>query len=437
MTEYVNLLIHHGGKWDCAKRKQEYLGGEVTKKEKVDIDYISKFELHGFAKDLGYQDGVQIWFRRLSIKDVSGSVGLQKIVCDKDVHEMLLDNIMDPYIELYFVSKKSTKGKGKEKLTGGPSIPSQSTDAAHTQSQSADPTPTSTPAQTLQPVIGVESAHTPINSQTEEVIPTFLQLQFHTNSEDEEYLQSRSVSESSSEEQSVSHISEASWLYADLEWSEDEVFQDVISEDEQLQLQKHVDQVNEEPVNDQEDLDDLQEFNEQVAYSEDLHSYNGSENVDGNVPEFNSDIGSKHPDLCKGMRFTSHVECRKALKEWAVKGAFDYTYVNNRRSNITVVCKNKETCSFRIHASKMSDPGYFQIKTFKPKHECSFSNRNSLVTSTYLSEKYLDELRENPNWDVGAMQKIIQRQLRVHVSLAMCYRARVKAKAKIVDDIAD
>ncbi|CAH9136122.1 unnamed protein product, partial [Cuscuta epithymum] len=99
MTEYVNLVIHHGGKWDCAKKKREYLGGEVTKKEKVDIDYLSKFELDGYAEDLGYKDGVQIWFRRFAIKDVCGPAALQEIECDKDVHDMLLSNIMDPYIE--------------------------------------------------------------------------------------------------------------------------------------------------------------------------------------------------------------------------------------------------------------------------------------------------------------------------------------------------
>ncbi|CAH9142766.1 unnamed protein product [Cuscuta epithymum] len=71
------------------------------------------------------------------------------------------------------------------------------------------------------------------------------------------------------------------------------------------------------------------------------------------------------------------------------------------------------------------------------KHDCPFNNRNSLVSSTYLSEKYLDELRDNPEWDVTTMQKSIQRKLRAEVSLAMCYRARVKAKAKIAGDIKD
>ncbi|CAH9106366.1 unnamed protein product [Cuscuta epithymum] len=43
----VNLWIHHGGKWDCPKKKKQYLGGEVKIMENVDIDFLSMFELEG------------------------------------------------------------------------------------------------------------------------------------------------------------------------------------------------------------------------------------------------------------------------------------------------------------------------------------------------------------------------------------------------------
>ncbi|CAH9085958.1 unnamed protein product, partial [Cuscuta europaea] len=109
MSEYVNLLIHHGGKWDSPKEKKKYVGGHVLKKDKVDIDYVSKFELEGYAADLGYTNGVKMWFRRFSIRELCGPVNLQEIVCDKDVQDMLVCNIMDPHIELYFVANTSKK----------------------------------------------------------------------------------------------------------------------------------------------------------------------------------------------------------------------------------------------------------------------------------------------------------------------------------------
>ena len=45
-----------------------------------------------------------------------------------------------------------------------------------------------------------------------------------------------------------------------------------------------------------------------------------------------------------------------------------------------------------------------------------------------MANKYLDDLRDNPKWDVLAMQKKFQRELGVTVSLHACYRAKRKAK---------
>ncbi|CAH9059310.1 unnamed protein product, partial [Cuscuta epithymum] len=103
--EHVNLWIHHGGKWDCPKKKKQYLGGEVKIMENVDIDFLSKFEFEGYAQDLGYINGVDMWFRRFS--EMCGPVSLQQIGCDKDVKDMLVCKIMDPHIDVYFVSKSS------------------------------------------------------------------------------------------------------------------------------------------------------------------------------------------------------------------------------------------------------------------------------------------------------------------------------------------
>ena len=70
----------------------------------------------------------------------------------------------------------------------------------------------------------------------------------------------------------------------------------------------------------------------------------------------------------------------------------------------------------------------FQIKAFQPQHTCPRDPSSKLVDSTYLANEYLDDLRDNPKWDVLAMQKKFQRELGVTVSLHACYRAKRKAK---------
>ncbi|CAH9071397.1 unnamed protein product [Cuscuta epithymum] len=442
--EHVNLWIHHGGKWDCPKKKKQYLGGEVKKMENVDIDYLSKFELDGYAQDLGYTNGVDMWFRRFS--EMCGPVSLQEIGCDKDVQDMLVCKIMDPHIDVYFVSKNSKKGnfsksppKPNSKNSAQTSLPNQTVEATHCQL----PTQTSEEAHTTLPTQSPPIYHTPPITRSEDPTDpslTILGIQFGEESEpDEDYQCSTPVSDSSSIYQSDSNLSETTWLYEDLQGSEEELFHEAIDdlEEDLAEKAEKAEEANEgrlvehTVVNEE----DLGEFNEIPAYSEDLHSLRGSSDDEAGHGQFTYGTTSKVSDLRKGMKFSSHHEFRKALKDWAIKAGFDFTYQKNTRANISVVCKNKETCSFRVHGSQLRDAPYFEIKTFRPKHDCPFTNRNCLISSTYLSEKYLDELRDNPDWDVNAMQKTIQRQLRAEVSLAMCYRARVKAKAKITGDI--
>ena len=103
------------------------------------------------------------------------------------------------------------------------------------------------------------------------------------------------------------------------------------------------------------------------------------------------------------MKFTNIKVYRKALKEWAIKRGYEYTFLKNSSKRIIVIYKEK--CRFRIHASKMQMSTTFQIKAFQPQHTYPRDSSSKLVDSTYLANKYLDDLRDNPKWDVLAIQK--------------------------------
>ena len=47
----------------------------------------------------------------------------------------------------------------------------------------------------------------------------------------------------------------------------------------------------------------------------------------------------------------------------------------------------------------------------------------------------MEDFRENPNWDVKAMQKKMQREVGVEVTISKCYRAKRRAKKIIEGDV--
>ena len=118
--------------------------------------------------------------------------------------------------------------------------------------------------------------------------------------------------------------------------------------------------------------------------------------------------------------------------EWQVQQGYDLKFIRNENARITAACKRG--WGFRIHASPMQGERTFQIKSLQLVHNCGRSYDNHLVTSKYLSDKYLVKLRDNPDWKRLAMQKEVRRELLVDVSSNQIYRVKRKAKQTIEGD---
>ena len=97
-----------------------------------------------------------------------------------------------------------------------------------------------------------------------------------------------------------------------------------------------------------------------------------------------------------------------------MQNGYDIKYTRNENARITAICKND--CGWRIHASLVQGEKTFQIKTINPVHKCGRSYDNHLVTSRYLSMKYLEKIRDDPEWKVNAMQRSVKRDIMVNVS---------------------
>lgn len=57
---------------------------------------------------------------------------------------------------------------------------------------------------------------------------------------------------------------------------------------------------------------------------------------------------------------------------------------------------------------------------------------NSRLNSTWLSYKYLENFRSDPDWKVSALQDQCMRELGTDVSKTMAYRAKRKAGEKVL-----
>ncbi|KAF7821043.1 uncharacterized protein G2W53_026498 [Senna tora] len=104
--------------------------------------------------------------------------------------------------------------------------------------------------------------------------------------------------------------------------------------------------------------------------------------------------------------------------------------LENENKRIPVICQ--KNCGWRIHAAKTHDGEAFQVKTFKGKdHNCGWERDNRWVTSKWLADKYVDNVKDTPDWSNTAFKNQVLRDQNVEVSRHQTYRAKRKAKKQV------
>ncbi|XP_057535394.1 uncharacterized protein LOC130813576 [Amaranthus tricolor] len=156
----------------------------------------------------------------------------------------------------------------------------------------------------------------------------------------------------------------------------------------------------------------------------DLGALNVDEEGIASYPTFNPEVDFKGKIvLSLGLKFPSTYVFRKALRYHAIECGYNYCYLHNGRSRITVycynrcdcvkskgrivncVCGNDKKCFFKVHAVKLKDEETLQIRSYFPEHTCAHQHQNNKVTALYLAKKYIQDWRENPNWELKAFKK--------------------------------
>ena len=58
-----------------------------------------------------------------------------------------------------------------------------------------------------------------------------------------------------------------------------------------------------------------------------------------------------------------------------------------------------------------------------------------MVNSKYITTRYLEDIRGDPNWDASTMQKRISRECGADVHISERYRAKARANVIIAGDV--
>lgn len=137
--------------------------------------------------------------------------------------------------------------------------------------------------------------------------------------------------------------------------------------------------------------------------------------------------------LCKGMCFTDAGQFRKALKSYHIVKGRDYKYTRNKADRIKVKCsQDKVKCDFFIRASQVGSEKTFMVREMIAPYTCPSHRNCTRVDSTWLSERYEDDFRSDPNWKVEAFMARCLRETCTYISKSKAYRARRKATEKVL-----
>ena len=176
-----------------------------------------------------------------------------------------------------------------------------------------------------------------------------------------------------------------------------------------------------------------EDWQEPVISDEELLDKCGS-NDEGHEEchDFNPEVEflKPHFELKVGQKFSNFRVFRYVLIEWLVREGYEVDWVKNYSKKIIAKCA--KGCSWRIRATPVQGETTFQIKSLKGQHVCARDYNNKHATAKYLSVKYQDKIRGDPQCAAIGFQNDIRRDLMINVSVAKIRRAKRCAKDEML-----
>ncbi|XP_059654406.1 uncharacterized protein LOC132301144 [Cornus florida] len=164
--------------------------------------------------------------------------------------------------------------------------------------------------------------------------------------------------------------------------------------------------------------------------NDELISLNGSDDevldTESIYQEYIPSRDSGENELEIDMKFGSVGDFRLALRETALRGKFDIKFTKNDGDKVSAVCKAES--GWRIYASKTEGDDCLIVKTYVQDHaNCLWFHSNAQASSSFIVNKYLEQLRLNPKMPLSTLKSTIASDLDIDVSKHKVYRAKKKA----------
>ncbi|KAL0301960.1 UNVERIFIED_CONTAM: hypothetical protein Sradi_6472800 [Sesamum radiatum] len=122
-------------------------------------------------------------------------------------------------------------------------------------------------------------------------------------------------------------------------------------------------------------------------------------------PVFNP-INKYEPNFEIGMIFSTKKELREAVHCHVVSTKMSLKIIKNDKRRIYAKCLG-EDCEWRLNGLKLRDQSTFQIKEYNIQHKCARSFHMKDVNNNWLSEKYEESFRTDPNRNLIGFRKNI------------------------------
>ncbi|XP_021732050.1 uncharacterized protein LOC110698839 [Chenopodium quinoa] len=186
--------------------------------------------------------------------------------------------------------------------------------------------------------------------------------------------------------------------------------------------------------------------------SEELDSPKCSDDEEDKYPWFHASTDFKKPIvLVKGQKFINSKLLRRALRVHAVENRYEYWYLHNDSSKLTIHCRRRcqckwnvkkcrlpkctcvggRRCHFKVVARRSVNQDFWQIKNVNLKHRCVRVKRNLNLTAEFLAEKYIEDWRSDPGWKLKGFIRRVLTDLGIEITYSKAWMSRARAKLMI------
>ncbi|KAI8538804.1 hypothetical protein RHMOL_Rhmol09G0131600 [Rhododendron molle] len=178
-------------------------------------------------------------------------------------------------------------------------------------------------------------------------------------------------------------------LLNEYERGAEEIVSAELLDDHEIMSTKLLDKNEEEKLSDQSD--------DQGCLSNPEDEDEGGHITKHKLAEFNKDKDMKNPKLSEGMVFLNVHAFKALLKEFHIREGLEYTYLKNKATRVTFICKEK--CGFRKYINKYA-------------------------TAKWIAGKYMENLTDEPNKNVMILKNDVRREWMLDVSSIISQKAQ-------------